>query len=300
MSRSTGTHTGLLMKRSMMKFVALATLMFPLAVCHGEAQEPESEKDIFLRSLRGLDESKILHGIKRHPDFAKLDSGGGMTPLHVAGMRGFYRVAVLAIRSGASAKAKDDSGRTPLHWAAGSDELTIVKLLLANGAEINAADKNGHTPLHWAATWRSQVTVGLLLKKGADLEARTKRQAQTHGGRTALHLAVEPRIRFVSSGPKEDPPESAVAHRATVRAIAAKMKSVDVTDDGGQTPLHLAAESGSDKIVRILLDRNAKPDIADGKGRTPLDLAAKEGHAKIVDMLRRAKAQRRNAKKPTP
>jgi len=50
---------------------------------------------------------------------------------------------------------------------------------------------------------------------------------------------------------------------------------VNVQNDNGQTPLHVAAfiHMGKTDIARMLIDAGAKKDVKDKKGRLPYDLA---------------------------
>jgi len=55
----------------------------------------------------------------------------------------------------------------------------------------------------------------------------------------------------------------------------------------GQTPLGLAAEQGSQGVVRVLLEReDVDINATDKYGKTPLDLAVRCGYPTIKYMLR--------------
>ena len=53
----------------------------------------------------------------------------------------------------------------------------------------------------------------------------------------------------------------------------------------GDTALLIAAESGHDKVVELLLDRGANIDKKDYLGMTALMIAAESGHDKVVELL---------------
>jgi len=61
---------------------------------------------------------------------------------------------------------------------------------------------------------------------------------------------------------------------------------IDLLDGSGRTPLTWAAESGHERIVKLLLDqKEVNPDSKDNYGRTPLWCAARGGHEEIVKLL---------------
>jgi len=63
--------------------------------------------------------------------------------------------------------------------------------------------------------------------------------------------------------------------------------------DRFETPLDVAAETGNDKLVSILLNAGADTGIESYGGVTPLEVAEKCGHARCVELLRARPAKRR-------
>ncbi len=61
-------------------------------------------------------------------------------------------------------------------------------------------------------------------------------------------------------------------------------------DDGGETPLHLAAANGHKDVVELLLASKAEANAKDNAGVTPLYLAACEGHKDVAELLVASKA----------
>ena len=65
-----------------------------------------------------------------------------------------------------------------------------------------------------------------------------------------------------------------------------QFKQIDLGDNGGETPLALAVNIGSTKIVKMLLENhNANPSIADSSHTYPLHNAAKSGNVEILRLL---------------
>jgi len=58
--------------------------------------------------------------------------------------------------------------------------------------------------------------------------------------------------------------------------------------DDGATPLHLAADAGSEECVSLLLAAGAPVNARDVEGGTPVSYAAAAGRQGVVDVLRRA------------
>ena len=81
-----------------------------------------------------------------------------------------------------------------------------------------------------------------------------------------------------------------------VRLLIARGAQVDARDEGGATPLHLAAQFGNEGVARALIaagaDINAHDNGLglDGPGLTPLDYADVSDRASMVGLLRKAGA----------
>jgi len=71
--------------------------------------------------------------------------------------------------------------------------------------------------------------------------------------------------------------------------VSAELKAhpdeLNLPEDDGLTPLHLAAENCHINVVVLLLDRGAKLGVQGKDNETPLHLAAQEGCADVVEIL---------------
>lgn len=163
------------------------------------------------------------------------------------------------------------AGDTALHLAAAAFRRPVAELLVARGADCRARNRRGAEPLHYAADanhWEPAAqaeTITYLLSAGADPDAFDR------SGVAPLHRAVRTR-----SSP-------------AVRALLDGGADPRMPNGAGLTPLHLAVQttgrggSGSARarqqqegIVRLLLERGARPTDRDGRGRTVIQAATSE------------------------
>jgi ankyrin repeat protein len=155
------------------------------------------------------------------------------------------------------------AGDTALHMAAAASRRPVAELLVTHGADCRAGNRRGAEPLHYAADGNhadpeAQVeTIEYLVSVGADPNARDR------SGVAPMHRAVRTRSP------------------AAVRALLDGGADPRAPNGSGSTPLHLAVQttgasgSGSEHareqqaaIIRLLLERGARPTDIDGRGRT--------------------------------
>lgn len=163
------------------------------------------------------------------------------------------------------------AGDTALHMAAAAFRRPVAELLVAHGADCRARNRRGAEPLHYAADanrWEPAAqaeTIEYLLSAGADPNAIDK------DGVAPLHRAV--RTRSLPA----------------VRALLDGGANPRAANKSGSTPLHLAVQttgrggSGSDHarqqqsgIIRLLLERGARPSDKDGRGKSVRQAARSE------------------------
>jgi ankyrin repeat protein len=154
------------------------------------------------------------------------------------------------------------AGDTALHIAAAAASRPMAELLKAHRADSRARNRRGAEPLHYAADGgqrepQAQASViEYLLSVGADPNAVDKT------GVAPLHRAVRARSL------------------AAVRALLDGGAEARKPNKAGSTPLHLAVQttgasgSGSEParrqqaaIIRLLLERGARPTDRDARGK---------------------------------
>jgi ankyrin repeat protein len=89
---------------------------------------------------------------------------------------------------------------------------------------------------------------------------------------------------------------------AVAQDLATNSHDLNLPDDAGRTPLHLAATHCHIDVVVLLLDKGAKIDPRAAGGTTPLHLAAQGGCVEVVNLLlaKGAKVNARDDQKRTP
>lgn len=162
--------------------------------------------------------------------------------------------------TGAALSAADPAGLTPLHVAAMRGKTGSGKAIIdAEPEAINVPDLLGRTPLIHAATGGSAEMVGLLLSRGAKLEWTSS------DGKTALHWAVIAHRSaaveaLVNAGAetqvRDSPPEE--------RLLRPNMKE---HDDGKTPHDYASERMGKDPVYKFLADYLKKVDevrVAEG------------------------------------
>lgn len=103
----------------------------------------------------------------------------------------------------------------------------------------------------------------------------------------------------LASGPYDDARQSLAAGDVDSAVLAIDMGAISASaqDENGYTLLHYAAQIGSEKAVKALLDRGADPTTKGHDGKTPFDLATVDA---VRSMLTAALSQRGASPAPSP
>ena len=148
-----------------------------------------------------------------------------------------------------------------------SGNVSMVNLLLQNGADIAEKNDTEKTSLHIATLDGNLKMVQVLLDMGIDIEAKDDR------GMTALCYAIE----------KEND--------AIVRVLLQQGAGSSIVQQhrDGSTALHHICGSGSESMVRVVLDKlvelHLNVNTPDNKSKTALYEAALSGHSAVTKML---------------
>jgi ankyrin repeat protein len=179
------------------------------------------------------------------------------------------RICELLIKAGADLRARNELERTALHVAALEGHPDVCRRLLAAGAEVDARDKNGETPLFLAVCKECEEVFDLLLESGADPHALSAFET------TPLHFAARHRQVNMGQALIDLGVDVSVAARTHAPYGDARWYP---SQFGNVTALHVAVESDSVELCRMLVARGADPMVMpsrefDRDYRSPLQSA---------------------------
>ncbi|KAJ4854858.1 ankyrin repeats (many copies) domain-containing protein [Trichoderma breve] len=195
------------------------------------------------------------------------------------------------IDRGVSPFQRNFRGETALHYAMrcphayesrlmASNPVTRVDFLISLGLDVKAVDYNGNNLLHTVAvldvnhsSYEGPRLLDLwekLLALGLDLEQKN------HAGRTPLHFLCAYSNRWLRMPSGETMP---------IDLVISRTKNVNVPDDDGIAPLHLAVSTCGEVYAKKLIEAGANPLVSTHEGLTPLHLAARGRDSNNVGLL---------------
>ncbi|PSN47946.1 hypothetical protein C0J52_10325 [Blattella germanica] len=200
----------------------------------------------------------------------------------------------LLLRQKINVNGLDLSGRTPLHLALANfsgvqcvnyfdenfeigKEEEMLSLLLEQGANVNTEDKvSGKRPLNLAVAIEAWPAVGLLLEKGANMKDLVLVKGKINDKDFLLKLlSLAVRKGFYNL----------IAYLLN-KGVNVEEK-INVRKYSQVTMLHIAADLGQLKMVKLLLQNKANPNVRSGEVplKTPLICASENGLVQVAELL---------------
>ena len=220
------------------------------------------------------------------------------SPLHLCCQWGLRAVLQTLIDHGANVNALDSELKTPLHVAIENQQEEIIGILLCHPSiDLKVRDKLGNTPFAAALSIRNNKAAQNILERLPNAAEQMDQR-----GRNFLHLAimrddlesvlfllsihvdVNSRVHDVNQTPPLHLAASSEKEMLIRNLILAGARLND-RDATQKTALHVAAERGNVGAVSALLQNKADFDAVDGEGNNALHIAVKEGHLSVVREL---------------
>lgn len=220
------------------------------------------------------------------------------SPLHMCCQWGLRNVLHTLIDHGANVNAVDCDLKTPLHVAIENQHEEIIGILLCHpGIDLKIRDKSGNTPFAAALQVRNNKAAQNILERLPNAAEQMDQR-----GRNFLHLAimrddlesvlfllsihvdVNSRVHDVN----QTPPLHLAAcseNEMLIRNLILAGARLNERDATQKTALHVAAERGMVGAVSALLQNGADFDAVDGDGNNALHIAVREGHISVVREL---------------
>ena len=151
--------------------------------------------------------------------------------------------------------------------AALGEVAALSALLTAEPELLNAVAPDGFYPLGLAGYFGQQEAFRWLLAQGADRD-----QVAENGMR----------VRPVHTIAAQRDPQLALALMTDLLTYGA---AVNVSQHGGWTPLHQAADHGNLALVQLLLAHGADPAAQSEAGQTPIEMAAAKEFSAVVELI---------------
>ncbi|CAN9208702.1 unnamed protein product [Alternaria alternata] len=181
-----------------------------------------------------------------------------------------YKIVEILLDCGASVNTTDKSGCTGLHIAARTQDVRLAMVLIQRGAQLDVprqamfAAKADFTPLRYALWFNNALSLRQLLSAHANINDQSA-NAQS----TLLHDAV---THFDLLG-------------WHIPMLLAHGANIELEDEDGNTPLHLAILLQQRFAVIALLDAGANIEAIGKDGAKPLAMALEGGDYGIITLL---------------
>lgn len=187
------------------------------------------------------------------------------SPLHLCCQWGLVRVLQTLIDHGANVNSLDCNQKTPLHMAIENQHDEIIGILLCHpGLDLKIRDKNGSTSFATALTIRNHKAAQRILERLPNAAEQMDQR-----GRNFLHIAI-----------MKDDLESVLFLLAIQVDVNSRVQDVNQTP-----PLHLAASSKNEMLLRNLILAGARINDIDATAKTALHVAAERGNLPAVSAL---------------
>ena len=177
------------------------------------------------------------------------------------------------------------------------DQVRPIQALLARGFDVNSPNPNLTPPLvHALHLDHKRVARLLIAQPNLDLEA-TNQVGENALMMAAIRGHLDMVQQLLDRGAQVNQPGWAPLHYAAshsgpqalpiTQLLLQHHAFVDTESPNGSTPLMMAAQYGSEDVVRLLLEEGAEPLQKNQLGLTAIDFANRAGREHIAQLIAR-------------
>jgi ankyrin repeat protein len=267
-----------------------------LLLVGSDPELPNKSKFSVMHMSSQLEHSEFIEQLLRMVPNIEINPKASMnsTPLHLAAMKGLSDTVRVLLEFRADATARDDNNDLPMHLAAMEGYKDVVCQLIGK-ADVDARGFHGRTALHLAAARGYIDLVQVFLEHGADANIadssgfRPILDCLEYGYEGIALLLLEQDVQVDFKGPGGWNPLHVAARTGSevvVKALLGAGCNARGLTDAQETPLRIALTSGRHNVIDLLLE--AAPEtihVADIRGCSPVHLAAKTGDLQSLDKL---------------
>uniref|UniRef100_A0A8C3RMB5 Ankyrin repeat domain 27 n=1 Tax=Chelydra serpentina TaxID=8475 RepID=A0A8C3RMB5_CHESE len=236
----------------------------------------------------------------------RLDTGNekGDTPLHIAARWGYQGIIEVLLQNGANPDIQNRMKETSLQCALNSKILSLMELnylTFERGQSASEVTSPVRSPQHSADTFSRGSSVSSLSSASVD----TRQEEVKNNYKEVRVTKAWYLVRYLLEWMEEDVEEADEADdtvkpelchplcqcskcepiQKRLARIPANGLGVNVTNQDGFTPLHVAALHGHPELVYLLLKHGANISAKNTNHAVPLHLACQKGHFQVVKCL---------------
>ncbi|XP_021361486.1 E3 ubiquitin-protein ligase MIB2-like, partial [Mizuhopecten yessoensis] len=213
--------------------------------------ENAEKSTALLTAIAGKEETIATYLVQKGANVNAANRHGRSTA-HTAAYEGMNNILKVVLEKGCNPNVQDADGDTPLHDAILKRNDRGVNLLLSHpNLDAKVTNQGGFTTLQWAALKGNEFATERILSKAPAVVDVKKTD-----GHSALHIAA------INN-------HSQIASLLILKGKA----TIDIKNQENLTPLHLAAHQGYLETVQVLLQNGASVTVTDQDGDTPLHVA---------------------------